>query len=267
MTFEVALQKFFLYYCQFVNVDLSVSLLDKKNKRYGRNIDILISFQDTFIFLLKTQNIDESAIQSDRKLAIDKLAKTVDLFAFPYLSKTKYIDCSDIKSTLTSNQYWIEKICNQTFLDIFQDYYVSYKDFIQHIKRIELNKEIRAKFELNEKDENILVQAILEINNAFAHIMVSILNNDNDELKNIEKAMNHVFRAALDHYKMLIRLIYLEKENITKQTTDKLEHLRFTEFRLLGKPIKNKIIHMPNGSAEDILTSYKEVFNSIMQKV
>ncbi|MFA5426766.1 MAG: hypothetical protein WC279_01010 [Sulfurimonas sp.] len=267
MSFDEALQFFFFNYCKFINIDLTVSLLNKNDRYHGRNIDIVIIFQDTLIWLLQTKDADESSIEKDRQDAIKKLATTLKSFLDPHMTENTHLSChEDIMLKLEANKYCIQRLCQKDFVNIFKIYYTSYRDFVQFIKHINIDDETRDKFQLNNQKESILVQAMLEINNAFAHIMVAILNDDNDALNNIDKAINHVYRASLDHYKMLIRLIYTDSSKTIKTNiTDAFKQLRFEEFRLLGTNIDKKHFLNSDKESNSILNSYKEMFNMMMQ--
>ena len=263
MTQKQAIANFFSDYSKFLNIDLSVSLLNKSNKYFGRNIDLIIIFQDTLYFLLK---IRDSGSNADRRMLIQELRNTITQYTKIHNSEHLYIDSQKIYTTIKNDDFYLHAIFNESFIKYMDAYYISYRDFFQQIKKISLNDDVQNKFEINENNNTILVQAILEVNNALAHILAAIYKNDKDSLRNIDKAVNHLYRGSIDHYKMLIRLIYIEKNTtIDSKITEKFKELRFKEFEMIGESI-NKKVFLHDGKKDNILAHYKETFNEMLMK-
>lgn len=271
MTFEESLKIFFYNYSKFLEVDLAVSLLDKKNKYFGRNITILLMFQETLVFIIKMKSVNQEDLESYKDM-VKKLILDLEELTLQYIKETPgeigRIDSEAIKHTIDSNLYYINKLSDNQFMNSVSDYYMSYKDFLSHVAAIKIDEEIKSKFELNSNEDIVLVQSILEFNNALSHILVALINQDCDHLNNIGKAINHLYRGTLDHYKMLIRLMFMDKRNkaIHPQILVEFKDLRFKEFKLLGTDINSKTISSHN-SETNILHCYKEMFTKIMMNI
>lgn len=258
----------FTEYAKFINVDLTVSLMDKNNKLFGRNITILVSFQDTLYLLLCTKDLKDSEAADDRKKLISKLrqlilsyisANTVHRLMDDYL-----IQYDKIYETCNQASFVLDGLLHKDFISTFTNYYISYKDFYQFIGRINLDSDVKEKFKISGKEYSILVQAILEFNNMMAHLLNAIRINDNDALNNYAKAKNHLFRASLDHYKMLIRLIFLTNTEFSDDLIKKFGQLRAQEFCLIGHDIRSKNIDYDGNADKNILECYKEIFNEML---
>ena len=265
-TFQFALSSFFKEYAKFLNIDLTVSLMDKNNKLHGRNISILIIFQDTLYFLLNTHNVVDTEIENTRKEMISNLRQLLlKYIAANNKNLTQIINYSKIYEVCYNTPYFIQKSTEDIFLKTFKDYYISYRDFYQFIGQINLSEEIKEKFKINGTEHSVLVQAILEFNNMLSHLTNAININDGDKLNNYDKGQNHLFRASLDHYKMLIRLLFLTKKRYNKNTINTFRELRMQEFFLIGQDIQNKKIDFAGNNNKNILECYKEIFNLMIQ--
>jgi len=264
MIYQKALASFFANYCRFLNVDLSVSLLDKSDRYNGRDIDALIVFQDSFIFLIETRGLSSVESNEDRAQLMARINTMVADYTTIHRDVPSFMDCNKIYNILIDSDFFAQVFLENTLIDYITKYSISSKDFFQKVKGIDINEEVRKKFKYSDENSIILVQAILEINNAFSHILASLKNNDDDALKNIEKARSHIYRATLDHYKMLIRLVYTQKNHTVNETiTKKFQELRFKEFELIGTGIEKKVF-LHGDKEENILTHYKETFNEMM---
>jgi len=267
MTYEDSIKNYFTAYSKFLSVDLSVSLLDKKDKYFGRNITLIVLFQDLLILLLGTKEIEGTDVENDRKILFNKL----NLILQPYLEKNAEHLCTlkhgNIAQTLSGNSFYFDKL-NDTFnTELLNNYYMSYKDFVSYSSKVKMDEDVRKKFELYNSDNIILVQSILEFNNALSHIVASLYNNDNDALNNIGKATSHLYRGTLDHYKMLIRLVFMDSEkSIKTEIMDDFKELRHKEFEYLGLKVQDKDIDC-DGKPVSILSCYKEMFSRMMMNV
>ena len=141
---------------------------------------------------------------------------------------------------------------------MIKEYQVAYKDFLQYLPRLGLSNEVLKQFHIN-KEGNILVQSILEFNNALAHISNTFYSNDEvkDKSGNIKKAKNHIYRAILDNYKMLLRfMIPAIRETMTENLWQNYRKIRIDEFLFLGRNITDK-----TKNNETMTKRYKEFFN------
>lgn len=214
----------------------------------GRNIDVLIAFQDTFSLLLTKRITD-----SDAKKVLDNLETLVNT----YISEA-YDNKRSLKTLPSLKDEIIDILLHdKEFITLLKEYHIAYKDFLQYLPRLNLKQDTLEQFHINE-DGNVLVQAILEFNNALAHISnLFYLGDVKDKCSNLKKAKNHIYRAILDNYKMLLRFII---PTIRETMTDKLwqdyRKIRIDEFLFLGRNITEK-----TKNNETMTKRYKEFFN------
>jgi len=93
---------------------------------------------------------------------------------------------------------------------------------------------------LGAKPDKILI----EIENTFSHLMVSLDSNQNDSLRkeNIWKAYNHIVRATLDCYKILWIKLNEDIEKIHNEDVKKLAlNISIEKFLKLKKQFKEAI--------------------------
>lgn len=248
------LQDFFKIYISYLEVELCTSILE--NSPTGRNADVIRTFQDTFYAL-----IHFPLNEADSKKLIETLAKVKTTYIIETLGKRasspRYINDID-----KINEVDITKFFDSEFLNMLEIYYIAYRDFLQGLHNKQITPETKQAFCIDNSKGSVFIQALLEFNNALAHIAIVIYNN-NDTLRNIEKAKNHIYRATLDCYKMLLRFVL---PNISKG--DKLiytyEALRIDEFLMLGKDVNMKKKQNQNMS---IIERYKELYNECVQKL
>lgn len=107
-----------------------------------------------------------------------------------------------------------------------------------------------------------MTQALLEFNNALSHLFICIYEG-NDDLKNIEKAKNHLYRGTLDNYKMVFRLAINNIKQSNKELFWAFGQIRLHELLNIGKSIheKNIIVEIINKQSINIVQAYKELYN------
>ncbi|EOI9783731.1 hypothetical protein ACMYIN_001900, partial [Campylobacter jejuni] len=89
-----------------------------------------------------------------------------------------------------------------------------------------------------------------------------------NELKNIDKAKNHLYRAAIDYYKMFIRFSIEKSKNNRNNIFESFYSIREQEFLLLGKDLMKKNIEFINPTTgnkqlEYISEAYRKLFIAI----
>lgn len=239
------LTHFLNIYLSYLEVELYSSMFE--DSVVGRNIDALVVFQDTFCLLL-TKNLKDNEIQ-------ELLENSQDV-ANAYINEA-YDNRVETLKPLNSKDFSI-LLGDKEFIDLIKEYQVAYKDFLQYLPRLGLSNEVLKQFHIN-KEGNILVQSILEFNNALAHISNTFYSNDEvkDESGNIKKAKNHIYRAILDNYKMLLRfMIPAIRETMTENLWQNYRKIRIDEFLFLGRNITDK-----TKNNETMTKRYKEFFN------
>ena len=96
--------------------------------------------------------------------------------------------------------------------------------------------------ELNDKliqsvkfDNNkILKQTLIEFHNAISHLVAVYYGRAQDG-KNINRAINHFRRGALDSYKAIIKDFYHIRDNETYNPLNDLKDIREREYKNIGK--------------------------------
>ncbi|EJE0173305.1 hypothetical protein M3L10_000268, partial [Campylobacter coli] len=111
------------------------------------------------------------------------------------------------------------------------------------------------------------VQSLLEFNNALSHLIISI-SSDSEAIqqKNIHSAINHLYRATLDNYKIIIRFTIGKISN--EDIVTSFLSIRKQEFLLLGQDLKDKNINFysPNNKKyeeKNIIQAYQELYKAI----
>ncbi|WP_416860576.1 hypothetical protein [Helicobacter ganmani] len=90
----------------------------------------------------------------------------------------------------------------------------------------------------------------------------------NDKLQNVKKAQNHIYRATLDNYKMILRFTIPNLQNNKENILQSFRSMREQEFLFLGESFLNKKIDyccpINNQSKRlPIITAYKELVEAI----
>ncbi|EJZ2886740.1 hypothetical protein OHY47_000946, partial [Campylobacter coli] len=116
-------------------------------------------------------------------------------------------------------------------------------------------------------EEKVFVQSLLEFNNALSHLIISI-SSDSEAIqqKNIHSAINHLYRATLDNYKIIIRFTIGKISN--EDIVTSFLSIRKQEFLLLGQDLKDKNINFysPNNKKyeeKNIIQAYQELYKAI----
>ena len=248
----------FAQYTRYLEYELANSIY--QNAKYPKDTNVLISFRDTFYWLVTSYyEIEKSHLVESNK----KIRKSV----------SKYIGGGNgrkrlnlrFAEVLRGNLCFMDLI-DKDFKNLLSDYSNSCDDF-RSIDRIK--DERIANFEKDKKERSLLLQSLLEFNNAFSHLAVIFCNGE-DLDGNMQKAKSHLYRGCLDNYKMLLRFI-MPKINSLKVEQSFLE-IREHEFLLLGKNINNKPIDytcpITNKKSQMTLSkAYKELFNTAFSKL
>lgn len=248
----------FAQYTRYLEYELANSIY--QNAKYPKDTNVLISFRDTFYWLVTSYyEIEKSHLMESNK----KIRKSV----------SKYIGGGNgrkrlnlrFAEVLRGNLCFMDLI-DKDFKNLLSDYSNSCDDF-RSIDRIK--DERIANFEKDKKERSLLLQSLLEFNNAFSHLAVIFCNGE-DLDGNMQKAKSHLYRGCLDNYKMLLRFI-MPKINSLKVEQSFLE-IREHEFLLLGKNINNKPIDytcpITNKKSQMTLSkAYKELFNTAFSKL
>jgi len=82
---------------------------------------------------------------------------------------------------------------------------------------------------------------LIELNNAFAHMLTYGLSGQTNDLKNLEKANDHLLRGALDGLKALV-LLNMDEIKRNDKLLKNLITLRVEEAKSIGQIQNNKII-------------------------
>lgn len=100
-------------------------------------------------------------------------------------------------------------ISNNEFKVQYANFYLSNRNFSDAFNNQLINKDDfkdYALLKLNDCDEKVFVQSLLEFHNALSHlILVTYKNHSSVQNKNYKSVINHLYRATLDNYKIIIR--------------------------------------------------------------
>ncbi|EAK9946027.1 hypothetical protein A0Y81_02755 [Campylobacter lari] len=232
---------FFFQYGRYLQYDLIHSLEQKTE--LGRNVDLLIAFGSYFDVIITSDISEEDANNWNRVIQ-----KAID----EYIGKHKN-ECLNLDlSFIGQSNFDYSVLLKEDFKEIFTFFRVSCGDF----KTIDAIEHENSQEFVKDKDgRSVLVQALLEFNNALSHIFTSVYHG-NDDLGNINKAKNHFYRGSLDNYKMFIRLSIESVKRKNPKLFKKFEDIRIQELLHLGKDIQGKIINN-----EQLHKQYKELYN------
>ena len=257
------LEELFLQYIRYLNVDLANSLINKT--KYSKNINFLVPFRDIFLAFYNPEYAKSDKILQDLdflRKAIAKYCETLDTLNIKQINiknKQELIEC--IKQNDNLRQMCCELYnSNIKFSQACESQLINQNDFKDLISNAQRSvSSIKHSF----------AQPLLEFNNALSHLTIFIYNGDKDDkLQNVKKAQNHIYRATLDNYKMILRFtipnLQDNKENILKS----FHSMREQEFLLLGESFIDKRIDYlcpieKNTRKLPIVTAYKELVKII----
>ncbi|TLD84451.1 hypothetical protein LS70_002575 [Helicobacter sp. MIT 11-5569] len=237
--------RFFFAYGRYLQYDLIHSL--EQETKIGRNVDLLLEFRDIFKAIIVAQNIKENEF----KEIISSLHKDID----NYIRDAKN-ECLNIEIDKFEESNFDYSLLDENFKNILTDFCISCGDF-RIIDRIV--HQGSQDFKEDKEGRSVLTQSLLEFNNAMSHLFMCAYNG-NDDLKNIEKAKNHLYRGTLDNYKMVFRLAINNIKQKDKTLFDKFKQIRLQEVLNIGKDIRKKNIII-NEREVNIVEAYRELYN------
>lgn len=165
----------------------------------------------------------------------------------------KQQECLDIEiDKISHSTFDYNILLTQDFKNLLSDFCVSCSDF-RIIDTIEHDE--GQEFAKDKDRRSVLVQALLEFNNALSHIFTSVYHG-NDDLGNINKAKNHLYRGTLDNYKMFIRLSIKSVKQKNPKLFEEFKDIRMQELLYLGKDVQGKVINN-----KYLHKQYKELYN------
>ena len=160
----------------------------------------------------------------------------------------------------------LKKLCvalyhsNRHFSNAFDSQLVQKADFKDLLPALGCDSKVKYSF----------AQPLLEFSNALSHLVAFVYHSDKkDCLSNIDKAKNHIYRAALDNYKMILRFSIPNIKQKREEILHAFHSIREQEFLLIGERLDNKKItyQCPETTKTQkdlpILTAYKEFVKSI----
>lgn len=239
-------KKFLFLYGSFLQCDILHSLNQAPDN--PKNIDIIILLRDALqtIYAPKVEN---------KKETIEKMFKKLEKTIRHYIEKNQHntIDLQLVR--INSNSNVLEEINKKYFKQFFQEFIVSCVSF-RRIIRLN-NKEIE-KFYNDQEGNKVLVQSLLEFNNAISHIIIATYATE-DKYHNINKAINHLYRGTIDNYKMVLRFCDKDFNNRQNKYISLFRQVREQEFLHLGQDINSKNIRYNNKDIS-IIQAYKELY-------
>ncbi|EFB5680664.1 hypothetical protein HGM22_001829 [Campylobacter coli] len=228
----------FVEYIKYLEIDLANSLINKT--KFARNVVFLNNIKNIFLNLLNPLYIKSEEYQK----RFDNLKQQINKFQLKATNKIQINDELLVKLEL------IEKyiVSNSKFKIICKEFYNSSKYFSDAFMNYIDKKEFKDFLPQQDDSENgnieekVFVQSLLEFNNALSHLIISI-SSDSEAIqqKNIHSAINHLYRATLDNYKIIIRFTIGKISN--EDIVTSFLSIRKQEFLLLGQDLKDKNIN------------------------
>lgn len=253
----------FVEYIKYLEIDLANSLINKT--KFARNVVFLNNIKNIFLNLLNPLYIKSEEYQK----RFDNLKQQINKFQLKATNKIQINDELLVKLEL------IEKyiVSNSKFKIICKEFYNSSKYFSDAFMNYIDKKEFKDFLPQQDDSENgnieekVFVQSLLEFNNALSHLIISI-SSDSEAIqqKNIHSAINHLYRATLDNYKIIIRFTIGKISN--EDIVTSFLSIRKQEFLLLGQDLKDKNINFynPNNKKyeeKNIIQAYQELYKAI----
>lgn len=253
----------FVEYIKYLEIDLANSLINKT--KFARNAVFLNNIKNIFLNLLNPLYIKSEEYQK----RFDNLKQQINKFQLKATNKIQINDELLVKLEL------IEKyiVSNSKFKIICKEFYNSSKYFSDAFMNYIDKKEFKDFLPQQDDSENgnieekVFVQSLLEFNNALSHLIISI-SSDSEAIqqKNIHSAINHLYRATLDNYKIIIRFTIGKISN--EDIVTSFLSIRKQEFLLLGQDLKDKNINFysPNNKKyeeKNIIQAYQELYKAI----
>ncbi|EGK8127711.1 hypothetical protein IO380_000962 [Campylobacter lari] len=260
-------KKLFSIYVKYLQVDLTNSLLNS-NSCY-RNIDIIITLKDVFNMLYQSDEILEK-----KKDKIDNLLKEIRELIEEYdsLKEIKKADLDFQKIEICDDKLITDILEDEELVELNAHFMKANRIFRNYFNGKYIEEKVLEKFSNKSQTYEcyLFIQPLLEANNALSHLAIYIYNNGKkeNELKNIDKAKSHLYRGAIDYYKMCIRFS-IEKSKINKDNIfASFCSIREQEFLSLGKNLMKKDIKLINpetGNEEMrcIFEAYRKLFVEI----
>lgn len=250
-------------YIKYIEIDLANSLINKT--RFARNVIFLNNIKNIFLNLLNPLYVESEEYQK----RFEELKKQISQFQLKATNKIQINDELLISPELIKKYI----VSNSKFKIKCQEFYNSSKcfsdAFMKYIDKKEFKDLLPQQDSLDDKnvEEKVFVQSLLEFNNALSHLIISVSNESEDiRNKNFNSAINHLYRATLDNYKIIIRFT-INKINNEDILTSFL-FIRKQEFLLLGQDLKDKNIkfYNPNNKNDEeknIVQAYQELYKAI----
>ncbi|MCV3419259.1 hypothetical protein L8V92_08315 [Campylobacter lari] len=249
-------------YIKYIEIDLANSLINKT--KFSRNVVILNNIKNIFLFALNSLYVESE----DFTQRLKKLKNKVSDFQLKADNKIHFnnllIDLELIKKYIVSNSQF-KNTCKE-----FYNSNIAFTEALtKHINKEEIKDLILQQDDKDDKDdeddkEKVFVQSLLEFNNALSHLIISFSSKSEIiQNKNFNSAINHLYRATLDNYKIIIRFIMqkINNEGINKSFLS----IREQEFLLLGEDLKNKKINFYNPESKkheniNLIQAYKKLY-------
>lgn len=238
---------FFKLYAVLLNIDSLASFV------YGRRYTLIKDFFYYYLYLVMDKKDDEQAIKTAKENLIKHFREYAEKFPTLKIFSDKQRQRSNYFCLFSNNQNL--SVAFKEFVDAVEQY-EKWRSLLneEQIRTIyKKNLEDRQKYytneigtfdELNDEliqsvkfDNNkILKQTLIEFHNAISHLVV-VYYGQSDSKKNIQRAINHFRRGALDSYKAIIKDFYHIRDNNAYNPLDDLKNIREQEYKNIGKDV------------------------------
>lgn len=256
-----AFNDLFICYLDYIEIDLANSLINKT--KFAKNVKLLNSFKNLFSYALNPDYVEQGNFASQ----LQKLQLSIQAYKDDAKNKLEISNKIDFDLNLIAKFI----VSNPNFKKQHKDFYISNKNFSDAFKNSLINKDDFKDYtslKLNSEDEQVFVQSLLEFHNALSHlILATCKKHSNTQENNYKSAINHLYRATLDNYKIIIRFS-LGKVQDNEDIQKAFISIRENEFLLLGEDLKNKKFNFYNPVSKtfnktNILEAYKIIFDTI----
>lgn len=248
---------FFKLYAAFLNIDSLASFVQ------GRQYSLINDFFHCYLGLSvgKCDDKVKEKVLNNLKIYVDKHWQVKGLFPdniqhsdyLPSIKNNQSLSLAfkELINAVEQYEKWRSLLNEEQIRTIYkknledrQKYYTNESGAFD-----ELNDELiqSVKFDNNK----ILKQTLIEFHNAISHLVAVYYGRAQDG-KNINRAINHFRRGALDSYKAIIKDFYHIRNDETYNPLNDLKDIREREYKNIGKD-------------ESLCDSYKKLTDKIIK--
>lgn len=228
------ISKYFTIYKDFFNIDIESAIIEQ------RNFEIIELFREHLVNILHNSASNQELLESLRcfENVIQEEKK--------YFHKISVFIGESAKS----------------FVSIFSQVQDDYIEFLNAYALVDCSLNLDSNYE-----HRAFQDLLVEFNNSLAHLLVAMIKNDDEVIKNknIQKAKVHIYRSVLDAYKEIVQINRMKvnrdiKEyTFTKHTNTEDEKSTFYDYYLKVRTMEAENIGHNEDTKSEIITRYKNL--------